>query len=129
VVGLYFYDENVVDFALSLQPSPRGELEITDLNNIYLQKKMLKVEALGRGTAWLDMGTHQSLLQASNFIETIEARQGLKIACLEEIAFRNGWITAAEVEKAAEALKKSTYGQYLYTVLKQGKGIPGGRAR
>ncbi len=126
VVGLYFYDENAVAFSRTLKPSARGELEITDLNKIYLEKKMLKVEALGRGTAWLDMGTHQSLLQASNFIETIESRQGLKIACPEEIGFRRGWIGAAEVEKAAEELKKSTYGEYLKTVLKQGKGIPGG---
>lgn len=129
VVGLYFYDNNAVDFARDLKPSPRGELEITDLNNIYLEKKMLNVEILSRGTAWLDMGTHQSLLQASNFIETIESRQGLKIACPEEIAFRHGWISAEQVEQAAHRLKKSTYGQYLLRILNQSDFIPAGGAR
>ena len=126
VVGLYFYDENVCAFAKDLKPSERGELEITDLNSVYLKRNMLRVEPLGRGTAWLDMGTHQSLLQASNFIETIEARQGLKIACPEEIAYRKGWISAEQVDRIAEELKKSTYGQYLKLVLSQGKNIPGG---
>jgi glucose-1-phosphate thymidylyltransferase len=125
VVGLYFYDNNVCAYARDLKPSPRGELEITDLNCVYLDKKMLRVEPLGRGTAWLDMGTHQSLLQASNFIETIEARQGLKVACPEEIAYHRGWITAEQVDRIAEELKKSGYGQYLKTILAQGKSIPG----
>jgi glucose-1-phosphate thymidylyltransferase len=126
VVGLYFYDKDVCAYARDLKPSPRGELEITDLNNVYLSKKMLRVEALGRGTAWLDMGTHQSLLQASNFIETIETRQGLKVACPEEIAYHRGWIDAAQVERMAHALQKSGYGQYLRMILEQGKNIPGG---
>lgn len=126
VVGLYFYDKDVCALARSLKPSPRGELEITDLNNLYLSKKMLRVETLGRGTAWLDMGTHQSLLQASNFIETIETRQGLKVACPEEIAYHRGWISAEQVERMAHALHKSGYGQYLKMILAQGKNIPGG---
>lgn len=119
VTGLYFYDNQVVDFAKSLKPSPRGELEITDVNKIYLEKQQLRVEMSGRGIAWLDMGTHESLLQASNFIETIENRQGLKICCPEEIAYRAGWITADAVEQTARQMKNSTYGKYLMTILEK----------
>ena len=113
VTGLYFYDNQVVEMAKSLKPSLRGELEITDLNNIYLQKEQLHLEKLGRGTAWLDTGTHDSLLQAANFIETIEKRQGLKVCCPEEIAYTNGWISKEQLLNAAEALGKSGYGVYL----------------
>lgn len=113
VVGLYFYDEDVIDVAMELKPSKRGELEITDLNNIYLQKGKLRVERLGRGMAWLDTGTHESLLQASNFIETIEERQGLKVACLEEIAFLLGYINAEQILAQVKILGKTQYGQYL----------------
>jgi glucose-1-phosphate thymidylyltransferase len=126
VVGLYFYDSDVCAYAKELKPSERGELEITDLNSVYLRKKTLRVEPLGRGTAWLDMGTHQSLLQAANFIETIETRQGLKIACPEEIAYQRGWIDAEQVERMAHALRKNGYGQYLKMILTQGKSIPRG---
>jgi glucose-1-phosphate thymidylyltransferase len=118
VVGLYFYDNQVVDIAKNIRPSARGELEITDVNSAYLQQKNLQVEKLGRGIAWLDTGTHESLLQASNFIETIETRQGLKIACLEEIALSHGWISLATVEKNAQAMKNSSYGKYLLKILK-----------
>ena len=120
VTGLYFYDERAPEFARGLKPSKRGELEITDLNRLYLEDGSLSVERLGRGYAWLDTGTHQSLQEASNFIETIENRQGLKIACPEEIAFQQGWIDAAQVRKLAEPLLKSGYGQYLLDLLKRG---------
>lgn len=117
VPGLYFYDERVVEVARNLKPSARGELEITDVNRAYLGWGELHVEKLGRGIAWLDTGTHESLLQASNFIQTIEERQGLKIACLEEISFRRGYITAGELEAMADTMKSNGYGQYLYQVL------------
>ncbi|MCA0395509.1 MAG: glucose-1-phosphate thymidylyltransferase RfbA [Proteobacteria bacterium] len=113
VTGLYFYDERVTDFAASLKPSPRGELEITDLNRCYLDQGDLHLERLGRGYAWLDTGTHQSLLEASNYIETIEARQGLRVCCPEEIAWNNGWIDGAQLEALAKPLAKNGYGQYL----------------
>ncbi|MDH4228584.1 MAG: glucose-1-phosphate thymidylyltransferase RfbA [Nitrospirota bacterium] len=117
VPGLYFYDNPVVDIARKLKPSARGELEITDVNNIYLRQGSLNVEVLGRGIAWLDTGTHESLLQASNYIETIEARQGLKVACLEEIAYRMGYITADDVARLAKGLSKNAYGAYLTAML------------
>ncbi len=117
VTGLYFYDQQVVDFAAGLKPSARGELEITDLNRCYLDRQALAVEVMGRGYAWLDTGTHTSLLEASQFIETIERRQGLKIACPEEIAFRKGWIDAAQFERLAHTLASSDYGEYLLRLL------------
>jgi glucose-1-phosphate thymidylyltransferase len=117
VTGLYFYDNSVVKLAKTLRPSARGELEITDLNNLYLQKKKLEVCVLGRGMAWLDTGTHDSLLEASQFIETVEKRQGLKVACPEEIAYRKGFITAAQFKKLATSLQKTAYGQYLLRLL------------
>lgn len=117
IPGLYFYDANVVDLAKSLKPSPRGELEITDLNRLYLERGDLKVELLSRGTAWLDTGTHDSLLEAAEFVRVIESRQGLKIACLEEIGYTKGWITDEELEIQIKALGKSSYGIYLQRLL------------
>ena len=116
VPGLYFYDNSVIEKAKSIKPSKRGELEITDLNRLYLEEKSLKVNLLGRGFAWLDTGTHKNLLQASNFIETIQERQGNYIACIEEIAYRNGWITKEELLKLAEPLLKTDYGKYLVEI-------------
>lgn len=118
VTGLYFYDAHVVELAKALQPSPRGELEITDLNKLYLEKSALNVQLMGRGYAWLDTGTHDSLLEASQFIATIEQRQGLKVACPEEIAWRNHWIDDAQVIRLAQPLLKNGYGQYLLRCLK-----------
>jgi glucose-1-phosphate thymidylyltransferase len=118
VTGLYFYDQQVVDIASSLKPSARGELEITDLNRRYLEQGQLTVEVMGRGTAWLDTGTHESLLEASTFIQIIEKRQGLKVACVEEIAYRLGYIDAAQLERLAAPMRNNGYGQYLLGVLR-----------
>lgn len=119
VTGLYFYDKSVVEIAKRVKPSPRGELEITDINNAYLQRGDLHVSLLGRGFAWLDTGTHDSLMEASHFVHTVEARQGLKVACLEEIAYRQGWLSAERLAAQAEALGKTGYGQYLQRLLAQ----------
>ena len=117
MTGLYFYDHDVLDIAAALKPSPRGELEITDVNRQYLERGDLTVEKLARGIAWLDTGTHDSLMQASNFIHAIEERQGLMVACLEEIAYRMGYITAAELTGLARKMETSAYGQYLFRIL------------
>ena len=119
VTGLYFYDNHVLDIAAGLRPSARGELEITDVNRAYLTRGALQVEKLGRGIAWLDTGTHESLLQASNFIQTIEERQGLMVACLEEVAFRLRWITADDVRRIAAPMRENRYGQYLLAMLER----------
>jgi len=119
VTGLYFYDNDVVQIAKQVKPSARGELEITDINNAYLQRGDLHVSLLGRGFAWLDTGTHDSLMEASHFVHTIEARQGLKVACLEEIAYHQGWLSAEQLARQAEALSKTGYGQYLRRLLAQ----------
>ena len=119
VTGLYFYDENVVEMAKQVKPSNRGELEITTLNQMYLETGLLNVEILGRGFAWLDTGTHDSLLEASSFVQVIEKRQGLKVACLEEIAYRNGWLSIEQVKEETVNLGKTMYGQYLARLLEQ----------
>ena len=120
VPGLYFYDDRVVEFARTLRPSERGELEITDLNRIYLDEGTLRVELLGRGIAWLDTGTHEALLQAGNFIQALEERQGLKVACLEEVAYRMGYIDADQLRRLA-AKTNDAYGRYLSLVLEEGR--------
>ena len=122
VTGLYFYDETVLDVAKSIRPSARGELEITDVNNVYLSRNALNVEIMGRGIAWLDTGTHDSLLEASSFVQAVEKRQGLKIACLEEIAWRKGYISADDVRRLAVPMAKNDYGQYLYELVDTGAG-------
>jgi glucose-1-phosphate thymidylyltransferase len=122
VTGLYFYDEHVVEIARSLRPSARGELEITDLNLVYLERGALHVEVLGRGVAWLDTGTHESLLQASNFIQAIQDRQGLKVACIEEIAFRQGYIDARRLAELGRSMKKNSYGDYLLRLAREEAG-------
>lgn len=119
VTGIYFYDEKVCDLAATLKPSARGELEITDLNRLYLERGELNCEVMGRGMAWLDTGTHESLLEASQYIETIERRQGLKIACPEEVAYRQSWVDAAQIEALAKPMLKNGYGQYLMSMLKE----------
>ena len=116
IPGLYFYDKNVVEIAKNVKPSARGELEITSINNEYLKQKKLKVELFGRGMAWLDSGTHRAMLAAANFVEAVQTRQGLYIACVEEIAYRNGFINKENLIELAERLKKTEYGQYLYKV-------------
>jgi len=121
VTGLYFYDNEVLDIAASLRPSPRGELEITDVNRRYLERRRLHVELFGRGVAWLDTGTHESLLQAAMFIETLESRQGLKVCCPEEIAYRAGFIDASQLQRLAESLGKSSYGAYLLEIIRESR--------
>lgn len=123
VTGLYFYDNSVVEIAKSVIPSNRNELEITCINNAYLLQGKLNVELLGRGFAWLDTGTHESLLEAAHFVETLEKRQGYKVACLEEIAFNQGWLSESHLQQAGEALKKNSYGQYLLDLVKEAKNI------
>ena len=120
VTGLYFYDSNVVEKVKHLSPSPRGELEITDLNQAYLDQGSLRVEKIGRGIAWLDTGTHKSLQQASSFIEAIQERQGLKVACIEEIAWRNGWIDRKALKALGDTLSKNSYGEYLLQLASEG---------
>ena len=127
VTGLYFYDQQVVDLAKSLNPSDRGELEITDLNRLYLQQSQLNVEVMGRGYAWLDTGTHETLLEASQFIATLENRQGLKVACPEEIAYRQRWIDAVQLETLAQPLCKNRYGQYLLSLINGRSGVDGSK--
>jgi len=119
VPGLYFYDNEVVDIAKNIKPSPRGELEITDVNRVYLERKKLKVGVLKRGTAWLDTGTFASLMQAGQFVQVLEERQGLKVGCIEEIAYKNGWITSEQLKEEAQKLLKSGYGQYLMNLIKK----------
>ncbi len=122
VTGLYFYDDQVVDIARKLTPSARGELEITDVNRVYLERKQLRVERLGRGVAWLDTGTHEALLQAANFIQAVQERQGLRVSCPEEIGWRNGWISADQLLRRADAMKNNSYGQYLRQIVEEGLG-------
>jgi glucose-1-phosphate thymidylyltransferase len=129
ITGLYFYDAQVVSLARSLKPSARGELEITDLNRLYLERGQLNVVTFGRGTAWLDTGTHDSMLEAASFIATLEKRQGLKIACPEEIAYRMGFITRAELQSLAAPLVKSGYGKYLLQLLEESDGLSLGAQR
>ncbi|MDF9617283.1 glucose-1-phosphate thymidylyltransferase RfbA [Pseudomonas entomophila] len=119
VTGLYFYDNDVIEIAKAVQPSPRGELEITCVNNAYLERGSLNVELMGRGFAWLDTGTHESLLEAGHFVETIEKRQGYKVACLEEIAFNNGWLEEDDLRRIGNSLKKNSYGQYLLSLVEE----------
>jgi glucose-1-phosphate thymidylyltransferase len=121
VIGLYFYDNKVIEYAKQIEPSPRGELEITDINKLYLEAGELNVENLSRGIAWIDAGTFDSLLTASNFISTVEKMQGTKISCPEEIAYRNGWITLEDLKELAEPLVKSGYGKYLYSIYREGQ--------
>ena len=121
ITGMYFYDEHASEHAKSIEKSKRGELEITDLNKIYLKQNQLNVEKMGRGYTWLDTGTHESLIEASQFVQTIEKRQGLKIACLEEIALKKNWISAGDVEEIAKAMLKNNYGKYLMQLIKEKK--------